>query len=74
MGGNIVGDMFIYCGEKIPLNRFAQLFYEGGPLEEKYLNNIREESIRHRLLLYELEPTYGCRITALCEVIECKRY
>jgi spore coat polysaccharide biosynthesis predicted glycosyltransferase SpsG len=71
--GNIVSEIFVFKGNEIPSNRFDQLLFDGGILQDSYIKQIKEEAARLDLLFFELNPSYGCKIQALCDAVECKR-
>lgn len=66
MLGNIVGELFLYQGIQIPEARLRELIFWNGHENASYLYSLKQQCHEAKLLLFELEPAYGCRIQALC--------
>ena len=68
MEGNIVFEMIIEKGKLSDHNILMQLL-QISDKKDKYFERILDKIAKNEVILVQLNPSYGCELTALCESI-----
>lgn len=71
--GNIVGEWFLFRGKEIPIANLEHLIYGNQHAAPSHLETLYKKYTDGQFVFFQLEPSYGCKIQALCGGIQCRR-
>lgn len=69
--GNIILDVTVSRGERVLVDDLAPLAFAGQnqAQSEAYLKSVHNQVVRESLFVIQLNPSYGCYLTAVCKMI-----
>lgn len=71
--GNIVLDLTVSSGSEAPFHLLEKLINkpkQNNPKFEEFLTSLKNKILNSDLYLVQLNPSYGCEMIALCEMVK----